>query len=789
MQIQLSLHIFGSLKGYTTLAKTADVTSVESTFLERFSFGQTTDQSYLDSLDTNPAFISRPLPSGRWAVTRVTKGHPDDYHRQTMLFTTAILTMTDWLDILHCNFMLLLPELRLIHLSPGEQLSKVIIDVPAKRPTPSVELREKIIPLLSAIEATESSGCNVILLNDINYNADILCWLNMLLPRQNRAVFSCASRSLSDGLDVDVISMARAASFGNSTRRPIQFSPAKVTDKSPFTQMVDHNWQERDMPPWQFIDKCPSFTFDKNISDFSTPTTPTFRPAGRQTVVKPIRHRKIPSVIIKIIFSLLIISILVTAGYLIKIKREKAKEIDNLLEVSKKFISDNNNLSDIATQELDGRISRCKQLINYIDSNVPLNDSRFKGAKEDLEGWLNNKASKRQMVSENIKDLLADCERTKLELPSIYPDRQQISRILDLKQRCDSCFKNSLEFKEDYKTELGKFIYQISKWQNKTEDLLRNLCQPNEIISKDILTLSAYKKSEVDRYNNIRGELNKLKNDESLKNALSSPIEEHSNEAKKHNANIDTKINIISVNIEQAEGFKKESSDMIGEVEKYLTDVNNVAADSNCVKKMKIIGDAKKYWPANPNIDEVSKRLLSAIISGAEKYLADVNSVSTDPNSYVKGLIKIEANVKDAKRYWPTKKVDEIDKKILDARNFSKQMEPIRKKFSEIEKYLADPNFTQKHSGPNCTQIFADPNSIQIFLDASQKINELKEPHLSKISKTRFIELFENWRKMYEIGGNVVSISCDRTKSSDPNDDKQSYEYVCKILNCLKQKQ
>jgi hypothetical protein len=775
MQIQLSLHVFGSLKGYTTLAKTADVTSVETAFLERFSFGQTTDQSYLDSLDTNPAFISRSLPSGRWAITRVTKGPPDDYNRQTMLFTTAILTMTDWLDILHCNFMPLLQELRLIHFSQGEQLSQIVIDISVERQTPPAELREKIIPLLSAIETNESSGRNVILLNDTSYNADILSWLNMLLPRQNRAVFSCASRSLSDGLDVDVISMARSASFGNSTRRPIQFSPDRVTDKAPFTQMVDHHWQERGMPPWKFIDKCQSFTFDKNLSDFSAPAPPTIRPVRRPTVLKAMRQRVVPPLVIKIVLFFLIIAILATTGYFVKTRIKTTKAVSVLLVESKDFISKNGDLSAI-TQKFNGLIDDCRKLINRIDTlEASANDSRLIDAKKELESWL-NKASERQMTSEDIKNLLADCERNRLEdLPSAYPNRQQVELVLDLKQRCVSCLKNAIEFKEDYKTQLGKFIYQISKWQNKTEDLLQDLRKSYEDIPKDILekTPSAYDEPSVKDHNNIIEQLEKIKQRTSFSNALKSPIPEHQRIVKDLDANIDKNMKTASNNIGLMEQYRQNSFAKIDEVEKYLTDVNNIGADPCCIQRLdgkkEEIEIAKKYWAANPKIDEVGRKLSSAInISEAEKYLADMNSISTDPN-YVQRLAKIEADVKDAERYWPTK-VDEVRKKLSDARNFLQQIETIDKEINETEKHLAD------------------PNSRQILLDISKRINELKKScPPTENRKNRFIELFKNWqKKLRDDGNNIESIeSCRSPNPSDPNGDKLSYEDVGKILDCL----
>ena len=81
MGIIVGRHVFGSLEGYRTIANTPDLSLEEVAELEFFSFGQTNESSYLDSLKVNPAYISRPLSSGKWAVTRIFQGKPDIHHR------------------------------------------------------------------------------------------------------------------------------------------------------------------------------------------------------------------------------------------------------------------------------------------------------------------------------------------------------------------------------------------------------------------------------------------------------------------------------------------------------------------------------------------------------------------------------------------------------------------------------------------------------------------------------------------------------------------------------------
>ena len=96
MKITISRHIFGSVRGYTTLGKSEDLSSEEIAELEILSFGQTNEASYMNSLQISPAYICRSLCSGRRAVTRVFQGKPDEHNRITLLFVSAVMKSDDW---------------------------------------------------------------------------------------------------------------------------------------------------------------------------------------------------------------------------------------------------------------------------------------------------------------------------------------------------------------------------------------------------------------------------------------------------------------------------------------------------------------------------------------------------------------------------------------------------------------------------------------------------------------------------------------------------------------------
>ena len=66
MSITVLRHIFGSDRGYKTLARSKEITKDEISQLENFSFGQTNSDSYLNSLLEKPAYFIRPLNANNW---------------------------------------------------------------------------------------------------------------------------------------------------------------------------------------------------------------------------------------------------------------------------------------------------------------------------------------------------------------------------------------------------------------------------------------------------------------------------------------------------------------------------------------------------------------------------------------------------------------------------------------------------------------------------------------------------------------------------------------------------
>ena len=84
-------HVFGSRKGYQTLARSAGLSSDDERVLAQFGFGESSDERFLSGLATEPTAFARPLPSGRMAITRVLAGPLDDAGRPTLERRTVIV--------------------------------------------------------------------------------------------------------------------------------------------------------------------------------------------------------------------------------------------------------------------------------------------------------------------------------------------------------------------------------------------------------------------------------------------------------------------------------------------------------------------------------------------------------------------------------------------------------------------------------------------------------------------------------------------------------------------------
>ena len=101
--IQVSTHLFGSIDGYQTLAKSGDVTELEERALSIFGFGSPHSPQEIEQLQHRPCVAGQPLPSGRFAITRLFPGGPDVAGRDTVERRSIIFTAQQWKSVVQCD--------------------------------------------------------------------------------------------------------------------------------------------------------------------------------------------------------------------------------------------------------------------------------------------------------------------------------------------------------------------------------------------------------------------------------------------------------------------------------------------------------------------------------------------------------------------------------------------------------------------------------------------------------------------------------------------------------------
>lgn len=257
--MKVERHIFGSQRGYTTLAQSAGVGRTERKLLESFGFGQTSDSAYRQSLLKMPAFISRPAGSKLRAVTRVLPGQPDDQGRDTLLFISAVLQNADWIRVLKGDVQPLLSCANLWEWDGQEKIAAA--DIPSRQPGPlalSYQQANEMLGLISEIERLNASAQNIVF-EESRYGGDVVRAIQMLVPDRVKLSFSCAARTLSANLDVNVNCIARGVGVRSAGPGSRVYRPRTDGLLSPYAAELLSAGLLRGEIPWDVISSYRTF--------------------------------------------------------------------------------------------------------------------------------------------------------------------------------------------------------------------------------------------------------------------------------------------------------------------------------------------------------------------------------------------------------------------------------------------------------------------------------------------------------------------------------------------------
>jgi hypothetical protein len=271
--MHIERHVFGSVTGYATLACSAGLSNDERQQLESASFGTPYEPSYQASLTQRVACWSRPLRSGRRAVSRVLPGRPDDAGRPTLLFVTAVVAPEDWDFTLQGDVRPLLRRGELWKWDGAPDLTA--LDLPGLDPGPlrlSTDTAQRALGLVSLIELSWADRQPVIVRAE-HYSLDDVALVERLLPAAIRRDYSAVYRGLNPDLAASLNCLAEGvpADTSNPARR-------LNTAKSPYALRLASEGLAAGRTPEVLLVGC---------DDFGRPRIDTRAPHPEDHAVEP----------------------------------------------------------------------------------------------------------------------------------------------------------------------------------------------------------------------------------------------------------------------------------------------------------------------------------------------------------------------------------------------------------------------------------------------------------------------------------------------------------------------
>jgi len=215
--------------------------------LETLGFGQTDSLPYLASLSSRPAAMGRPLPSGRFGLTRCFEGNRDQAGRRTLLFATIVFDGEEWYEKLVNQAWALLHAPQVWQDVAKGKLDRVAI--PRLGTDDGTLDRDLAIGLLDAWLSPGRGRRKVVIESAASMDATIV-GLARLVPRDEARQLGWGVRTLSSSAPVPVQSVATEIGIqgaGGCTPTPIK----RLT--VPYCQALDLFWTHGDREPVQFI--------------------------------------------------------------------------------------------------------------------------------------------------------------------------------------------------------------------------------------------------------------------------------------------------------------------------------------------------------------------------------------------------------------------------------------------------------------------------------------------------------------------------------------------------------
>jgi hypothetical protein len=628
----------------------------------------------LKSLKSNPAYICRKLTSGRWAITRFLEGRKNTPNEGLLIFITVLLEGSD-MAALNFDPTPFFKVSKLWKWNGNLDIDEIEVKATSNEKLPNAQIKPKILSLLSAFELYSPS--NVILVDEVDYNSEVLKWVHRLLPLNQKDDFSYTIRSLTDGAPTKVISMSNIASRGRA-KKPIFYHHTDVRPKNAnYANMVNDYWEQHGAIPYDFINACRDFTKLQS-------KRPSQKQFSKKATALPYKKRSFGNFKLYITMAIILLMIISASiwGILKVHNYHKLSELNKRATVFLKKTHPNNNdilertnnntSSWVAESEkIEQKINEAENLISeYTD--IKISDTKkiddLRSRKSYFNGLLEKHGEMDRLFSE-AETIKSSWNKTQYPLPKIVKKTIDILKRFDNKKPSDAAEIHKYQKLKDYEKELKNNFYKSYEYLKDFRKEVRNISEIEEP--------NCYSKRMLEDNKNKLSQLKNLKERDLLSNAQESPLTKHKKYANKIQKDLNENINKVQSNIDRLGKYKSKSDKYFEEIKTLVKNTNepNVSDFCNVYNKFQKLN---KIYPDHKEAEGLFKNeeftnFTSKIL---EQPIADVNELRNSI-SKLDGLVKSENTELNDKRDGLLDKFSEMERKYKEFKNLISEIDDL----------------------------------------------------------------------------------------------------------------
>lgn len=301
--MRLGVHLLGSRAGYRTIGASTDLTEAERLALESLVFGQTTDAAFLASLEHEPSVLLRPLPTGRFALTRLFPGQTDDAGRTTLEMRSLILEGEDYQRLVKADLGKVLANAALWSARHFEAGRIVELANPPGGGIPSVG--RGVLMVMDAFLRCQERGQATVLLDDSPEHRRVVLDFVRAIAKEDLFRMTWGVRLLSLAAAPSVATAAVGVDRSRRNTIGVDFRAAPATESIRY--LLEHGAELAALPSARRLREAPIPTDDRSTGSGSGSAR---REAQRDHARRPLRG--LPFVLIGAAVLFILLAVIMT---------------------------------------------------------------------------------------------------------------------------------------------------------------------------------------------------------------------------------------------------------------------------------------------------------------------------------------------------------------------------------------------------------------------------------------------------------------------------------------------